>query len=345
MKKVLYLVLALTLLFTLSCQSVERVRVHEPTGRIVIYTSMYGYVVENVWRDLQVEFPDYAIEFVYGGTGVIQERIRIEQAGGRLGADILMVAEPAYSLELKEKGMLHPFRSRHASNLAFDFDPDGYWYPVRVSNMVLAYNPQRHNRNMIPNSFFDFANDASARREISMRNPLVSGTTLATIAALRDRHGNAFFDALGNQQVIIDYGSEAGLRRLETGECRVVMVLEESILRAREEDNSILQIIYPTDGVVVIPSNIMIINDRWNANRNTQTAEAIADWFLSANGQNAIVDAWMHSVRTDFRRRPQGSLPINQILDNSMPVNWENVFQQRQEILRAFETSIAARRE
>jgi iron(III) transport system substrate-binding protein len=304
---------------------------------------MYEGVIEAVKRDLQRRFPRWQIEFVYSGTGILQQRIASERTSGRLGADILMVADPAYSLELREAGMLHSFRSREAANLAFDHDPGGFWYPVRVSNMVLAYNPLRNARNTVPNSFRDFANDTRAAGTISMRNPLVSGTTMATISALRDLYGNEYFEALGRQRVIIDYGSEETLRRLETGECRIVMILEESVLKARQGGSS-LEIIYPTDGTIVIPSNIMIINNRWSANRNTQAAEAIAEWFLSTEGQTAIVNGWMHSVRRDFPRPPYDSIPIEQILNSSIPVNWENIFTQRRDILTGFEENILARR-
>jgi iron(III) transport system substrate-binding protein len=304
---------------------------------------MYEGVIEAVRRDLQRQFPRWQIEFVYNGTGILQQRIASERTSGRLGADILMVADPAYSLELREAGMLHSFRSREAANLAFDHDPGGFWYPVRISNMVLAYNPLRNARNTVPNSFRDFANDTRAAGAISMRNPLVSGTTMATVSALRDLYGNEYFESLGRQRVIVDYGSEETLRRLETGECRVVMILEESVLKARQE-GSRLEIIYPTDGTIVIPSNIMVINNQWSANRNAAAAVAIAEWFLSIEGQNAIVDGWMHSVRRDFPRIPHGSVPIEEILNNSIPVSWENIFRQRRDIQARFEEYILARR-
>ena len=343
MKKVFCFFLAFTLLLTLGCRSVDE-RGEDPKSRIVIYTSMYQYAIEAVWMDMQRHFPDTIIEFVYGGSAVIEEKIRMEKASGRLGADILMVADPAYSLELKELNILHPFRSREAANLAFDYDPDGYWYPVRVSNMVLAFNPERFNKDNIPNSFYDFANNASVRGAVSMRNPIVSGTTFAAIAALNDKYGSVYFDALGNQHPMIDYGADEAIAKLERGETRVAMILEESILRARELHNSPLEIIFPTDGTVVIPSTIAIINEKWSANRNAMAAEAVADWFLSREGQNAIVDEWMHSVRSDFRRNPSGSIFMNEILANSIPVNWENILRHRQDIQTLFEVNVAARR-
>ena len=312
------------------------------SGKIVIYTSMYEDVITSVKEDLKQSFPRYDIEFIYGGTGRLQHRIAVEQASGRLGCDILMVAEPAYSLELKEKGLLHSYITNEADKLAFEYDPEGYWYPVRIDNMVLAYNPKKYPRDSLPKSFFDFANDSRVAGAIAMRNPNVSGTSMATLAALKDTYGYDYFNALSRQNIHISYGNE-GLTKLESGEYKVMMVLEESILQRREK-GSALEVIYPTDGTVMIPSTIMIINSRWSANRNTQAAEKITDWFLGEQGQNAIVDGWMHSVIAGFPRIPYDSRPTAEIRENSIPVNWENNFHQREEILSRFEEYMGSRK-
>ncbi|MCL2705205.1 MAG: ABC transporter substrate-binding protein [Spirochaetaceae bacterium] len=309
----------------------------KPSDKITIYTSMYQDVIEVVKKDLQNQFPKCTIEFVYGGTGRLQHRIAAEQASGKLGCDILMVAEPAYSLELKEKGMLHNYISKEAANLAFDYDPQGYWYPVRINNMVLAYNPAKNSKNTIPNSFFDFAFDPKVKGTISMRNPNISGTSLATLSALRDKYGYEYLDALGKQSIQIEYGTAGSLKKLETGEYKVIMILEESILQKREEEKSNLEVIYPTDGAVMIPSAIMIVNNQWSANKNLAAAEAITDWFLSEAGQSAIVAGWMHSVRIDFPKTPYDSKPTGEIRAKSIPVNWENNYRQREQILNRFE--------
>ena len=303
-------------------------------NKIVIYTSMYQDIIDALQKDLSARFPAYNVEFVYGGTGSLRARVTSELASGRLGCDMLLVATSTYALEVKEKGILHPYKSPEASSLAFDYDPDGCWYPVRVSNMVLAYNPEKNARDSVPHSFYDFANDPSVKNAISMNNPLVSGTSMAAVTALRDKYGLDYYKALGRQNVMIDSGAVA-LQKLESGEAKVAMILEESILKKRQEENSKLEVIYPTDGVVMIPSTIMTINDQWSANRNTKAAEAITDWFLSAEGQDAIVDGWMHSVRTDFPRIPYDSIPTKEILANSMPVNWD--FRESEKIQDDFE--------
>jgi len=316
----------------------------DPTGKIVIYTSMYEEAIESIHKELQGKFPRCTVEFISRGTGIIEGLVNAEEASGKLGCDILMVAEPSYSLYLKDKRMLHSYKSGEAANLAFDYDPEGYWYPVRVSIMVMAYNPEKYGLDTIPRSYQGFAFDNGARGAISMRNPLVSGTTMATIAALRDKYGYEYYDGLGRQRVMIDYGSAETIRRLDNGQCRVVMILEESILRKRQNENSKLAVIYPSDGAVVIPSTIMIINNEWSANRNIPAAETIAEWFLGPEGQDAIVAGWMHSVRADFTKKPYDSKPTREIMSNSIPINWEEVYRQRDEIRNSFEDRVYSQR-
>jgi len=345
MKKIVYrFIMAFVIMTALGCSSFAKgVQPQGSSSRIVIYTSMYEYVIQSVKRELKKQFPEYSIDFVYGGTGNIQAMVATEQeSGGRLGCDMLMVAEPGYSIELKQKGLLEAYKSPHIPAMNFDYDPDGYWYPVRVSNMVLAYNPDKYNKSDLPNSFYGFAYDQSLRNAISMRNPLTSGTSMAAVTALRDKYGYDYFDALSKQNIRIEYDTESQLRKLEYGAYKEIMVLEESILRARQ-DGSKLEVIYPTDGTIMIPSTIMIINAKWSANNNIAAAKAITDWFLSEKGQNSIVDGWMHSVRAYFPRIPYDSKPTGEIRMNSISVNWDHYFNQKHEIQDRFQDYLAQR--
>jgi len=344
MKKYVYfaliLALAVTVALTTGFYDENQLSGQRPVGKITIYTSMYEEVIKSLDEALKKQFPDCTIEFVHGGTSQIQARIATEQGTGRLGCDILLAADPSYSLELKEKGLLHRHSSAEAGNLAFDCDREGYWYPVRVSVMVLAYNPEKNARNSVPNSFFDFANISGFRSAVSMGNPLISGTDMAAAAALKDKYGYNYFEALYKQNVRIE-SSSAALKKLESGEVKASMVLEESVLKKRREESSKLEVIYPTDGAVIIPSTIMIIAWDWSANNNIKSAEIITDWFLSPQGQNAIVAGLMHSVRKDFDI-PYGSIPTGRI--QTLPLNWENIFRQREDIQIKFEELVTYKR-
>jgi iron(III) transport system substrate-binding protein len=314
----------------------------KPTGKLTIYTSMNEEVVKSLDETLKSRFPTCKIEFVNGGTSRIQAMVATEQGTGKLGCDILLVADPSYSLELKEKGLLHRFNSVEACNLAYGYDKEGYWYPARVSVMVLAYNPEKNARDSVPNSFYDFAN-STGLGAISMDNPLTSGTAMTAAAALRDKYGYSYFDALGRQNITLE-SSFSAMTKLETGEYKEIMVLEELVLRKQREEASKLEVIYPKDGVIIIPSTIMTIADKWSANKNTKAAEIITDWLLSTQGQNAVVDGCMHSVRKNFENIPSGSIPTSRIMTDIMPLNWNKNLRQREEIQVIFEGFVTYKR-
>jgi ABC-type Fe3+ transport system, periplasmic component len=337
MKKVVSLLLILVMVLSLSSCGTKSTKGNG--GKVLIYTSMYEDIIDAMDKTLAAKFPDIDVEFFYGGTGTLQAKVAAEMASKKLGCDMLMVAEPAYSLELKEAGVLHPYVSKQASKLAYDYDKEGYWYPVRVCNMVLAYNPDKYKKADLPNTFKDFANDPSVKGKISMSNPLTSGTAMASIVALLDKYGEGYFKALGQQNVAVESGSVA-LTKLETGECKEVMILEESVLKKRQEEKSKLEVIYPTDGVITIPSTIMTVNEKWCANNNIAACEKITDWFLSDEGQAAIVSGWMHSVLKDYAKIPFDSIPDKDILKNTISIDWVKCYKQRDQIRTKFQENV-----
>ena len=309
------------------------------SGKIVIYTSMYEDVIDNLEEALEKEFPNLDVVFFQGGSGTIQSKIAAEMDSGKLGCDIMMVAEPSYSLELKEMGILHPYAFSDADKFVFEYDPDGYWYPVRVCNMVLAFNPEKASREEVPSSFKEFAENPAMQGKLSMGNPLTSGTAYSTSVGLLDLYGEEYFKALSKQNVAIESGSVA-LTKLETGECKEIMVLEESVLQKRETEGSLLEVIYPEDGCVAVPSPIMIIDEKHSANANLAAAEAVEDFFLSPEGQKAIVKGWMYAVRSDVEEYPNGGIPLSKLLENIIPVNWEKCFREREQLRTKFQEFI-----
>jgi ABC-type thiamine transport system substrate-binding protein len=254
MKKLLAWLLAALMVIGLSaCSGTEsgvdtsRMTVHdEVTGKVVIYTSMYQDIIDALEGTLADVFPNCEIEFFQGGTGTIQSKVTAELESGKLGCDMLMVAEPAYALELKELGLLHPYISAEKDNLAFDYGEEGFWYPVRISNMVLAYNPEMYTEDQVSHSLYDFAFDEGNTDLISMSNPLTSGTALASSVALYQAYGNDYFVALGARNVAVESGSVA-LTKLETGEYMTRYEVTDFVER-RKPGQAIIEAFFTSKG-------------------------------------------------------------------------------------------------
>ena len=356
MKKVTAVLLALVLTASLS---ITAFAVNEDVeGEIVIYSSMYQFVLDKLDEALKEEFPNLTPGnegsfFFYGGTSSLITKIYGEMETGTLDCDMMLVAEPALSLELKEAGYLEPVEIENPDELLrFPYDEEGYWYPVRVCNMVLAYNPEMvddwASRGVtIPQSFEAFANDPALKGYISMGNPLSSGTTFATVASLtQDNHyGQDYLKGLAANEVMIESGSTA-ITKLQTGECAAIMILEESILKALKDAEDAgtpitnLKCIYPEDGVVLIPSTVMTVAEEHSKNVNTEACEAVEEWLLSEEAQKLILEGFMHSVFKNMEEIPHGSVDTEWLIEKDLGVDWENAYHNREEINKAWTETV-----
>ena len=343
-KRVLAVLMSLSLFLCMgSAAFAADVAPEDIEGRVVIYTSMYPFAIEMMTKALNEAFPNLDVEFSYGGTGELQTKLAGEMGddhNGILSCDMLMVAEPAYSFELKDYGYLEPVMVENPEEkLRFPYDEEGYWYTVRVLNMVLAWNPEKFSEDEVPTSFKDFAEDESLKGYISMSNPLTSGTAMAAVTALSDKYGYEYFDALGKNQVMVESGSTA-LAKLQTGECKSIMILEESVLRIQDEENSPIKVIYPDDGVVLIPSTIMTVAEEKSANANIEACEAVTNWFLSEEGQQYILKGYMHGVLKGMTDVPKGSISTDELISMDIGVDWDRCYHDRDEIRTRFQEAV-----
>ena len=347
MKKQISVILALALFL---CLCAPALAVNEDVeGELVIYTSMYPNVIEKMDEALKKEFPNLipgneGSFFFYSGTSKLITKIYGEMGEKRdqaLGCDMFMVAEPAFSLEMKDYGYLHSFEVEGASELLrFPYDEDGYWYPVRALNMVLAWNPEKAEEwaekgVSIPRTFKDFAYDPSLKGYISMSDPMTSGTAYAAVCSLMETYGEEYLDKLGENKVMRESGSTA-IAKLQSGECAAIMILEESILTYISDEaakgNTVtnVEVIYPEDGVVLIPSTVMIVADEYSKNVNTEAAEAVAQWLLTGEGQSLVMQGFMHSVLAGSDEYPAGSMDTDILIEKDLGVDWEKAYHNRE---------------
>lgn len=359
MRKLIALLLALCMLL---CIHSGALAVNESVqGELVIYSSMYQFVLDMLDEALAKEFPNLkpgneGSFFVYGGTSRLINQIYGEMEDGVLGCDMLLVAEPALSLELKEAGYLEPVSMVGAADsLRFPYDEEGYWYPVRVCNMVLAYNPEKaaewEARGVnIPKTFEQFASDRSLKGTIAMGDPMSSGTTFAAVASLTqaNHYGRQYLRGLAANDIQIISGSQS-IKMIRSGELSCAMILEESVLKALHDAEEAgepvtdLACIYPEDGVILIPSTVMTVTDEHSRDGNADACRAVEQWFLSEEAQKIILNGFMHSVFRTMEEIPAGSVDTNELIGKDLGVNWENVYHSREEIIQAW-TEIVANR-
>lgn len=245
-----------------------------------------------------------------------------------------MVAEPSYYLSLKKDNLLLDYVSPNLKDVITDKDEKGAWSSVRISNMIIAYNSDKLSPEEAPKSWKDLT-DPKWKGKIAMPNPMLSGTAFVAVGALADKYGWEYFDQLKANGMRVEEGNSAIQNKLLTGEYAAAMILEENILKLAATKNEPLKVVYPEDGVVIIPSPIAI----FNTTKNPDGAKAMVDWWLSKEGQQAVVEGWMHSVRGDVHP-PKGAPELKSFSDKAVKVDWQKLADNKAEIKEEFRVRV-----
>ena len=300
-------------------------------GEIMVYTSIYPDIIDNMCKpNVAKAFPEMKVNWFQGGTEKVVTKITGEIKAKKIGADVLMVADPSYYLKLEDQKLLLPYKSKEEKNLINDKAADGSWYAVRVCNMIIAYNADKLKAEDAPKNWTDLA-DPKWKGKIAMPNPMLSGTAYVAVGALADKYGWEYFDKLKANGLRVEEGNSAIQNKLLTGEYAAAMILEENILKLANTKKEPLKVIYPKDGVVQVPSPIAI----FNTTKNPEGAKALVDWWLSKEGQQAVVKGWMHSVRGDVKE-PIGSVPTKGLTDGKIKVDWRKLADNNAKIKEEF---------
>ena len=300
-------------------------------GSLMVYTSIYPDIIDNMCKpNVAKAFPEMKVNWFQGGTEKVVTKITGEIKAKKIGADVLMVADPSYYLKLEDQKLLLPYKSKEEKNLINDKDAEGAWYAVRVCNMIIAYNADKLKAEDAPKNWTDLA-DPKWKGKIAMPNPMLSGTAYVAVGALADKYGWEYFDKLKANGLRVEEGNSAIQNKLLTGEYAAAMILEENILKLANTKKEPLKVIYPKDGVVQVPSPIAI----FNTTKNPEGAKALVDWWLSKEGQQAVVKGWMHSVRGDVKE-PIGSVPTKGLTDGKIKVDWRKLADNNAKIKEEF---------
>jgi iron(III) transport system substrate-binding protein len=320
------------LLFTMIL--IPAINAQPVTGKVMIYTSIYLHIIEQLKPVLKEKFPTLEVEWFYGGSEKVITKLVAEFEQGKTMADLIMIADPAYYNTLKREGRLLQYTS---PNMKFVYpewvDKDNYYSGVRINVMGIAYNKNTVQPKDLPKTWWDLA-DPKWKGKVGMPNPLLSGTSFVTVAGLvrSSKHGWPLFEAWRKNNISCEPGNGPVETKLLSGQLSVGMILEENILRATN-DGKPLGFVYPSDGTLVNPAPIAIMK----TTKNPAGAKAVYDFFLAKEGQQAIINGWMPSVRPDMPPPKHAGLKIMEVMKFALPMDWEAISREPEKVKEKFD--------
>ena len=281
MKKLLLLISLV--LVTASCTKKD-----EKT-KVWIYTSLYKDTIADIQPKLATEFPTVDVQFYQAGSEEVAAKVQAEALAGKIQADILISSDRFWYEDLAAKGSLVNYKPAQTEKVADFFKhPEGFYSTLSFPVMVIAYNSEVVKDADAPKTFKELA-DPKWKDKVSAGSPLASGTNFTTVAFLSKKYGWDYFSAMRKNNLIAEGGNSGVVRRLQSKERPVGIILMENILRLADSDKRI-KFIIPEDGAV-IQSNVLALVKKENS---SEEVKKIADWMFSAEGQQAMARSFMY---------------------------------------------------
>jgi iron(III) transport system substrate-binding protein len=263
------------------------------TQTLWVYTSIYKEYASELEKAFEKKYPQIDVQIFQAGSEKLQAKIEAELLSQKPVADVVMVSDPVWGRDLAKRGLV-AIRKGHK-----DFE-DNYY-----SAMVLVVH-NKVPKDKRPASFSDLSK-SEFKNLIQMGNPLESGTTFTTVSLLSQKYGWDFFKKLKENQIASSGGNSTVIQKVETGEKKIGIVLLENALAAIKR-NSPLEIIYPQDGAILIPSVQVIMKN----SPHVEIAGQFADFVTSKEGQEILRAGYMYSVRKDVKG-PEGALDLMEL--------------------------------
>lgn len=304
-----------------------------PSGEVLIYTSMYRSVIDEVDPLLEAKLPGVRVEWLQSGSEKIATRLDAELAAGSTPADIVLTSDPFWYERKKREGHFLPYASLRALALPRDFvDRDGAYMTSRISTMVLVYNARLVAEADAPASFDDLFS-AKWKGAVTIPDPLASGTSFTTLAFLVDSFGESIITRMREARTVAAGGNSAAMTRIEAGEQKVGFVLLENALQAKRSGAPIEYRI-PKEGAVLIPGPIAVLK----ISDNPVAARAVYDLLLSDELQALIVKGDLHSPFQALKP-PDGAPPLAELMQTKLqfsPAFLERSYERAESLRKKF---------
>ena len=264
-----------------------KVEAAKKEGKIVWYTSLVLPSAEKVAKLFETAYPGLKVEVHRTGSQRILQRVMQELQAGIKLADVVHTSDAGHFVLLKEKKLLAKYTPPGVDAFPPGFkDKDGYYYGLRATVNVIAYNTKLVSAADAPKTWKDLL-DPKWKGKLVTAHPGYSGVISTHVLALVHMHGWDYFKQLGQQKVMLTQSAADPAGVVASGERQVAVNGGDYFYYQLKKKGNPVEVIYPKEGVplVVSPTAITVFAPHPNA------ARLFTDFTFTREVQQVMADS------------------------------------------------------
>ena len=281
-------VLAVVLGLTNSATAQDaRLEAAKKEGKVVWYTSLALPSAEKVAKLFEAAYPGLKVDVNRTGSERILSRVMQELQAGIKNVDVVHTSDAGHFVLLKSKNLLAKYTPAGVDTFPAGFkDKDGYFYGLRATVTVIAYNTKAVTAAEAPKTWKDLL-DPRWKGKLVTAHPGYSGVIATHVLALVNQYGWDYFKQLAQNRLMLVQSAVDPAGVVASGERAVAVDGGEYTFYQTKKKGNPIEIVYPKEGVplVVSPTAIMSFAPHPTA------ARLFTDFTFSREVQQVMADS------------------------------------------------------
>jgi iron(III) transport system substrate-binding protein len=267
-------------------QDSQLVQAARKEGKVVWHTSLALPSSTAISHYFQNKYKGIEVEVHRNGSQRVLQRFMQETAAGIKNADIVHTSDAGHFELLKDKNLLLKFTPYAVAGFPDGFkDKAGFYYGMRATLSVMAYNPRIVSDKDAPQTWKDLLNPRWSGKLVTA-HPGYSGIIMTHILALVNVYGWEYFRDLAKNKLHLVQSANDPAGVVASGERPVGVNGAEYFYYKMLKQGNPLKMIYPKEGVPLVVSPVAIAKDAPHPN----AAKLFTEFIFSKESQQLLAD-------------------------------------------------------
>jgi iron(III) transport system substrate-binding protein len=255
-------------------------------GRVVWHTSLALPSSTAIAHFFQNKYKGIEVEVHRNGSQRVLQRFMQETAAGIKNADIIHTSDAGHFELLKDKNLLLKYGPKGVAPFPEGFkDKTGFYYGMRATLSVIAYNPKIVSEKDAPATWKDLLNTKWSGKLVTA-HPGYSGIIMTHVLALVNQYGWEYFRQLAKNKLHLVQSANDPAGVVASGERPVGVNGAEYYYYKTQKQGNPIKIVYPKEGVPLVVSPVAIAKDAPHPN----AAKLFMEFIFSKESQQLLAD-------------------------------------------------------